>query len=311
MLKPNLIHEKRGWFPVMKFARGLLDLLLVVLALVRFSDAASFMRPRQVSLVSKDKEMPITKHDKTAGGAYNKGSPLYKKQQAQKASGVTEVKEEKPPAKSGKDGSVVSITSPPPDKITGLAQWWIKPVGFYEHIEKGFLSFIMYFIFVMLAALIWMKCAGGRCRRGYDERKNTPMVSPMLPPFGFAYGLFSMDHCFGHHSSVCICSWCCAPLRLADTYAKEPLPLIASFWTALVLVTTLLGLNQLTLGVSHVIFLIMAIYYRQQLRKQYGLTTGAKAGCTDFLAWFFCPWCAIAQEARQVEFVKKPNDPVK
>lgn len=288
----------------MKSSQGLLELLLLVSVLVRFSDAASLRGPEQVSLLSKDEEMPITKHDKAAGGDYNKGSPLFKKQQdrkaAVKAKGGKEVKIEQPHAKADlKDG--VSVKTPSQEEVLYPSTWWAMYGGFNNHVEKGFASFISYFIFVMLMALIWMKCAGGRKTRGYRERP--------LNDQRFAYGLFSMDHMFVHHSGVCFMSFCCAPLRLADTYAKQPFPAIASFWGALILVTTLLGLQQLTLGVSYVMFLVMAIYFRTQFRKQYDLPTGATPCCFDCMTWFFCPCFAIAQEARQVEFVVKPRDP--
>jgi len=283
----------------MKFAQGLLVLVSV---LVRFSDAASLRGPGQVSLVSKDDEMPITKHNKEAGGDYNKGSPLFKKQEARKVGGVPTVKDEKPHAKADlKDG--VSIKTPAEEDMIYPSTWWEMYGGRKNHVQKGLTTFISYFIFVMFTALIWMKCAGGRWKRVTEERKNTPLV-------GFAYGLFALDHCGAHHGGICIMAWCCAPLRLADTYAKEPFPLIASFWFALILVTTLFGLEQLTLGLSYLVFVLLAIYYRQQLRKQFGLPRGAGSWCTDLVTWCFCPCCAIAQEARQVDFVKKAIDPV-
>lgn len=286
--------------------------ILAVVVLFHCGDA-SFLAPRQVGLAAKahsithdEKDMPVTNHDKNAGGNYNKGSPLFKKQESRKASGKTTVDTKPPPKQAAQltDGAVVQVTVPPTEKALDFNRWWKIRGGWTGHIHLGLWAFVETFVFFMCVALIWMKCAGGRCRRGYDERKNTAM--------GFAYGLFSMDHCCGHHSSVCLCSWCCGPLRLADTYTKEPFPMIGNFWSALIIITCLAGFSQLTFGITGLLMTGLCIYYRQQLRKQYGLEAGGlKTCCLDSLVWIFCPFCAMAQEARQVEFVKKPNDPVK
>jgi len=296
----------------MKFDRVPLGLILSVVVLGTYGDAASFMAPSHPSLLGQtlthdQKDMPVTKHSKTAGDGYKKGSPLYAKQEKLEAGGE-KVKTVKEPKSDGGAGSIVptsiSITAPPTDKATDHAHWW-KMRGMWEgHTRQSLMFFANYFIVTIFLALVWVKCTSpGRTRRGYDERPNTAM--------SFAYGLFSRDHCFAHHSSICLCSWCCAPLRLADTYAKEPFPLISSFWAALILICCLFGLGQLTFGFTHLVFFGLAIYFRQQLRKRYGLEAGGATWCYDCIAWLFCPCCAMAQEARQVEFVKKPNDPVK
>jgi Cys-rich protein (TIGR01571 family) len=285
------------------------DFALLVFGLSWVTDAATFLSPRHASLVGQtlthdQKDMPVTTHNKTAGDGYNPGSPLYKKQQKAAEDGdVKKATHAKAP--NSIDGKTIHVTVPPKDKVTDPTHWWTMYYDYHtKNMTTAFVFFLQYFIFTMLVALIWVKCTSpGRTRRGYDERKNNAM--------SFAYGLFSLDHCCAHHSSVCLCTWCCAPLRLADTYSKEPFPLITKFWHALILITCLLGLSQLTFGVTELIFFGLAVYFRQQLRKQYGLEAGGSSWCTDCLAWLFCPFCAIAQEARQVEFVKKPNDPVK
>lgn len=255
------------------------------LAVLTLGDAAGFLGPQHASLVAK--EMPITAHSKKAGDGYTKGSPLYDKQQEREKKGVPAAKEaEKKPA---------ALAAP--DESTFYKIYNVTPE---EHAYRGLTHFLSYFIITMLMALLWTKAAvvgmgPGRIPEGYDERKNNPL--------GFAYGLFSLDHCFGHHANVCFCTWCCMPLRLADTYSKQPAPLVRTFWTALVVVTCLLGLSQLTLGFTFLIFLCVAVYFRQGLRKKYGLDSGKTTIATDCLTWIFCPFCSMAQEARQVEFV--------
>merc|ERR1719353_1345702 len=114
----------------------------------------------------------------------------------------------------------------------------------------------------------------GRLEEGYDERKNNGVT--------FAYGIFSLDHCFGHHAHVCLCAFCCSPLRLADTYSKKPMPLVKNFWTALIMVTVLIALDVLSYGVTGCLLLGVAIYFRQKMRQKYGLEHGA-AGHVQWL----------------------------
>merc|ERR1719401_638885 len=141
---------------------------------------------------------------------------------------------------------------------------------------------------------------GGRSESGYPERANTGE--------GFAYGIFSTDHCCGHHAHVCLCSWCCAHIRLADTYSKKPYPLLESFWVALLMVCLVEALMYLTLGYLWFIGICVAVYFRQQLRQNYGIQSGGMTYLWDCCFWSFCPCCSIAQEARQVEFVSKLGD---
>jgi len=242
--------------------------------------------------------MPEVVHAKSAGGDYKKGSPLYQKQESRKADAPNKTLEPPPPP-----GSMSPQSPSSPRDAFRWLEATVLAASVLGNWGRGLSYFFAYFIIVMFIAMIWMKGIRGRTRRGYDERRN-------MPP-GFAYGLFSMDHCFGHHANVCLCSWCCTPLRLADTYAKEPFPLIGNFWTALIMLTCLLGLSQLSLGATGALLLVLAVYFRQRLRQQYQLETGGVVLIKDLLAWCLCPFCAVAQEARQVEFVKKPNDPVK
>lgn len=295
----------------MKFGRVQLGLILPLLVSIPQSYAGNFMAVKHASLVGQvDKDMPETKHNKTAGDGYEKGSPLYNKQQKIDKADKKAAAPEAPAA--GKTLFSVpyfgSLTLPPADQssVPFTDQYFKARGGVQGHLKLGITFFLQYFIFVMLIALVWMKCANGRNRTGYGERENTGK--------GFAYGLFSTDHCIGpsgHHSNVCIFSWCCSPLRMADTYSKEPFALIGNFWTALLLVTCLIGLSQLSGGLTSLTLFGLAIYYRQQLRKQYGLDSGGRTWVMDCCSWLWCPCCSMAQEARQVEFVLKPGAPGK
>jgi len=273
-----------------------LSTLVAFSALLQLGNAGGFLKAQHVSLV-QNKEMPITTHDKDAGEGYKKGSPLYKKQQD------IAKNPKKASLKEPESNKVVHVTTPPEEKAVSPSYWWNIYGGEKGHVYSGLLSFIIYFIDVMFVALIWTKCARpGRTKEGTRERQNNGIT--------WAYGLFSFDHCFGHHANVCFCSWCCAPLRLADTYNKDPMPVMKSFWGALIIITCLLGLGQLSFGLTSLVFLCLATHFRQQLRKKYGLESGGTTCCTDCLSWFFCPFCSMAQEARQVEFVMPDRQPV-
>lgn len=292
---------------------------LVVAVLHPPSVAASFMAPKRASLVGealavghdKKKDMPVTTHNKTKGDGYNPGSPLFKKQEKQaekKAAPAPEPAANKStplgmPGESSRNAfgnpKIFSVSLKDAEEIL---------FGTKDHLFHGLTFFCSYFIFTLLVALIWIKCTSpGRYEEGEHFRDNKPPL--------FAHGLFTVDHCFGHHGIVCFCAWCCPAIRMADTYAKKPFPLMGgekgNFWVALVIIAGLAGFARLTYGFSSFVLFCMGIYYRQELRKQYGLHHGGPSCVWDFLAWWCCTPCAIVQEARQVEFVLKPNDPNK
>jgi len=252
------------------------------------ADAAA----RGTSLLVRD--MPVTTHDKDAGSGYNQGSPLYEKQQATGKKAAPE-----PPATAAiklEDPSKLDANDvqKAPEELQSFVK---KRFNFWF----GLQYFVTFVLTWLLLGLIWVK-AIGRHKAGYKERERDPR--------GFTYGLFSLDHCFGHHANVCLCAWCCFPLRLADTYAKEPHMLVSSFMKALLGVSVVLALMELSVGFSHIIFVCAAVYFRQQLRKVYSLPSGNCTTLTeDCFTWWCCPFCAAAQEARQVEFVTTKDVP--
>jgi Cys-rich protein (TIGR01571 family) len=270
-------------------------------------------------LVDEQKAMPETEHQKHAGAGYKPGSPLYNKQEARKASGeAPEAKAiEAPKAEVGdatQSSDCWTKLWNPFAKVTAgengmkvKKRDWKDPQQHWKDFVAGegicllITEWLPGTIFVFLCAIVWIKGLNGRMEQGYPERANTGE--------DFAYRLFSLDHCFGHHANVCLCAWCCHPIRMADTYSKKPYPLIASFWVALLIVCLVDGLVQVTLGYAWIVAICAAVYFRQQLRQNYGLQTGGVTLAWDCLFWSCCPCCAIAQESRQVEFVSKLGDP--
>jgi Cys-rich protein (TIGR01571 family) len=128
---------------------------------------------------------------------------------------------------------------------------------------------------------------------------------------GFHFGLFDCENCCARDQRICLCGWCCPGIRWADTISQDKNHLKISFWTLLLINLVCCVFNTATLGATGVIFLIPAIYYRQQLRKLFGLKFGTfDTCCCDLLVWCFCSPCAAIQEAREVEYlpIKNPTD---
>lgn len=175
-----------------------------------------------------------------------------------------------------------------------------------EGLIYGLWSFLPYTIMTLIIAFIWLKL-DGRLEPNAERRNKGD---------DFAYGLCALDHCFHDHMWVCICSFCCTAIRMADTYSKStdeysvPRAIIPGFWKALCVTLAMQFLVTLTGGVGIILFVCIAVYFRQKLRQTYNLPncTG-KILAWDCLFWCCCPWCTIAQECRQVQFVT--GQPVK
>jgi Cys-rich protein (TIGR01571 family) len=104
---------------------------------------------------------------------------------------------------------------------------------------------------------------------------------------------------------------------MADTYSKSsadfsfPRAIIPGFWKALCVTLAMQFFMYHTGGLGFILFVMLAVFFRQKLRKTYGLPN-----CTgSVLAWdclFWCcfPCCTIAQETRQVQFVTGQPDKI-
>jgi len=177
-----------------------------------------------------------------------------------------------------------------------IATWW-------NAVIIALWSFLPYTIMVFILAFIWMQ-VGGRVPPVGFRRNNGQ---------DFAFGLCELEYCLHDHMWVCICSFCCSAIRMADNYSKSsqeysmPRAIIPGFWRALCIILAIQFLITLTGGLGFILFVCIAVFLRQRLRKIYGLPncTG-KILAWDCLFWCCCPWCTIAQECRQVQFVTDP-----
>jgi Cys-rich protein (TIGR01571 family) len=113
--------------------------------------------------------------------------------------------------------------------------------------------------------------------------------------------------CFGD-MDACIHSCCCPMIRAADTHKAAG---TSEFWSVILywivyfiiacdpLIDKLIGTSgQFYAGI---IFAILMTRKRLLLKAKFGIAP--VCGCTDFLLWWCCMPCAIAQEARHVDEV--------
>lgn len=94
--------------------------------------------------------------------------------------------------------------------------------------------------------------------------------------------------------SLCCFSFFCAPIRWADTMRMAG---FMNYFAALSLAVGLTLLGYLTLGLGFVVLVAVCAYFRRRMRQKFDIRSHA----SDWLAFAFCPWCSIVQEARQIE----------
>jgi Cys-rich protein (TIGR01571 family) len=71
-----------------------------------------------------------------------------------------------------------------------------------------------------------------------------------------------------------------------------------NFFSALGLVIGMTLIGFLTFGMGFFVLLGVMVMYRQRLQAKFNIRRNSTK---DLLSLMFCPWCSIAQEARQVE----------
>jgi Cys-rich protein (TIGR01571 family) len=115
----------------------------------------------------------------------------------------------------------------------------------------------------------------------------------------FRYGACE---CLGD-GRVCICGLCCPAIRWADTISEEKGGFL-DFSSALLV---MMGLGFMCLCpysglIAWIGIVFVGVYYRQRIRLRYGLEADTvQSYIEDVFVWCCCAWCAICQEARQVD----------
>lgn len=121
----------------------------------------------------------------------------------------------------------------------------------------------------------------------------------------FTFG-FCDPHCSQDYP-ICLMAICCPWVRWSET-VSHPKVRFLSFWLALALMLTLELLAPFVYGITGCILVGVGVYHRQQLRQAFGhVGSPVKTGCLDIFAWICCAPCAIAQEAREVEKVRRKH----
>lgn len=178
-----------------------------------------------------------------------------------------------------------------------------QPVNIAAGINEELCSITVYVLAVVTCAYIYN--AWGYRTPSPDE--GSPLRPTGLDPShtgSFRFGLFDCDGCCERDLKICVCSFVCLGIRWADTLSQDKVKLGLGFWTLVLLHTLCIGLDVLTLDISCLVFIVIAVVCRQKLRAAFGLPQGTvRTYIVDCLLWTFCLPCAAAQEAREVEYL--------
>jgi len=129
------------------------------------------------------------------------------------------------------------------------------------------------------------------------RRSGEPLPQDQLDAFKtFKHNTFA---CFDE-PQMCLMSCLCPAMRWSQTVSMTGL---IGFWAA---IGMYLGSEFLTSVSGTVlpywILLGVMTYYRQQLRKMFDMNDqGGTTIVEDFCCFFWCPFCTVTQEARQLE----------
>jgi len=155
-------------------------------------------------------------------------------------------------------------------------------------------NFTVYSIFIFAVAFMYRKYTQDKTNMTYLHcSTEDPEVAS-----GFAYSLASPERCFTRDRMMCMLSFCCIGIRWADTMRMSG---FMSFFSALALVLFLMMFGSLTLGAGFLLLVGMAAHYRGRLRAKFNIPMPPNIFWQDVLTYVFCPFCAISQEARQIE----------
>jgi Cys-rich protein (TIGR01571 family) len=167
--------------------------------------------------------------------------------------------------------------------------------GALRCVMQGFISVVLWAVLVLLL---------GTC---YHHKKQHP---PQLDPEGVNVSLHDRERLDRHRwrfalfecsevPSLCLFTVLCAPICWADTMRMAG---FMNFFAALALVVALTVLGCLSFGLGFCVLIGVCVHYRQRMRNKFDIHSQVCGSYTlDVLAYVFCPWCSIVQEARQME----------
>lgn len=260
----------------------------------------------------------VVKHEKDPGEGYQKGSPLYEKQQrwlASKKSRTTANATEK--EKSEPTGGfnqkqehwlktkmpwlymLVKINEGSTQPMT-YKDWAMQP---YRSIRSfGFYVFscTAYVILLLLVASVYRYSKSGQSLLLVHKEE-------LIAEEDWAYGLCTCKDC-GKDWPICCMAVFFPAIRLADTMSN-PKAKVFNFWPMLLILLGLGVAGQITGGATWLMLTIFVIWFRQRLRMVFNHSPHTpKTICIDTFLWCCClQCCAAIQEAREVEKVRKPS----
>lgn len=171
-----------------------------------------------------------------------------------------------------------------------LKVWQSRMQTVVESLRKGFFSVLLWAVLTMLLGTFY-----------HHEKPHPPKLDPegvnvslhdreRLDRHRWRFGLFEWTEV----RSMCCFSFFCAPIRWADTMRMAG---FMNYFSALALAVGLTVLGYMTLGLGFVVLIGFCVHFRERMREKFDIRSRA----SDWLAFGFCPWCSIAQEARQIE----------
>jgi len=254
--------------------------------------------------------IPTVRHDKDPGEGYNKGSPLYAKQQQMKEDGTLPGSSGK---KKGKDKCFLNLI---------LRSWasnkegkcWEDVIGVKTDTTwlENIVAAVSFLVLFAIFAFLYQKL---RPQDGQLEGKIfcfNKLEARFPPQDNFQYGLCECRDCGSRETlSLCVIGYCCPLIRWADTVSQAR---ALNYWAGIGILAVLV-----TLGIAFypygegIVFLVLfgvQFFYRQKLHQIFhadkgGYKGGAVGYCFDAFAWCCCPCCATIQEAREVETVSR------
>jgi len=171
-----------------------------------------------------------------------------------------------------------------------------------EEVEETWFEIFMFGIFYIMSATIFALLY----KMFTDGQAPVLSLNPekQSQTEGFEHGLFSCEKC---GLELFICSVFCLCIRWPKTVSNDKLgngTSLITFWGAFFIFVVLDGFMGSMFGLLWVVQLALCAYFRQKIRARYGLPNGTTGTWVqDVLSWACCCFCAIAQEAKQVEGV--------
>lgn len=183
-----------------------------------------------------------------------------------------------------------------PDKIEEEAQTTPTPESMklkfwnVEHV----LGIGIYLVQVLIAAVLYV----AYLKHSYPKLEHDDLLAER-----FQFSLMDVRH-LQRDAQICVCAWFCCGIRWADTVSSQSVKYLR-FWQALLIFELLFLCQGITLGVTGLVWLTLVVVGRQKIRQNYRIVAWTLPNLLgDILVWALCAPCAVAQEARQVEFVE-------